>query len=57
MAARGGPALSRDRNSSLPSPPLTLIGLVAGSVGGLLGVMLNSRLLRLGFLAPVGYLL
>jgi succinoglycan biosynthesis protein ExoA len=38
------------------APPLTLIGLVAGSVGGLLGVMLDSRLLRLGFLAPAGYL-
>ena len=38
------------------APPLTLIGVVAGSVGGLLGVVFNSRLLRLGFLAPVGYL-
>jgi succinoglycan biosynthesis protein ExoA len=38
------------------APPLTLIGVAAGSVGGLLGVVFNSRLLRLGFLAPVGYL-
>jgi glycosyltransferase involved in cell wall biosynthesis len=38
------------------APPLTLIGVVAGSGGGLLGVVLDSRLLRLGFLAPAGYL-
>jgi succinoglycan biosynthesis protein ExoA len=38
------------------APPITLIGLVAGSVGGLLGVILDSRLLGLGFLAPAGYL-
>jgi succinoglycan biosynthesis protein ExoA len=38
------------------APPLTLIGVVAGSVEGLLGVVFNSRLLRLGFLAPAGYL-
>jgi len=38
------------------APPITLVGLVAGSVGGLLGVILDSRLLRLGFLAPAGYL-
>src|SRR4029453_15796618 len=38
------------------APPLTLIGVAAGSVGGLLGVVFNSRLLRLGFLAPAGYL-
>jgi succinoglycan biosynthesis protein ExoA len=38
------------------APPLTLIGVVAGSVGGLLGVVFNCRLLRVGFLAPAGYL-
>jgi succinoglycan biosynthesis protein ExoA len=38
------------------APPLTLIGVLAGSIGGLLGVMIDSRLLRLGFLAPAGYL-
>ena len=38
------------------APPLTLIGVLAGSVGGLLGVVFDSRLLRLGFLAPAGYL-
>ena len=29
------------------APPLTVIGVVAGSVGGLLGVVFDSRLLRL----------
>jgi succinoglycan biosynthesis protein ExoA len=38
------------------APPLTLLGVLAGSIGGLLGVMTGSRLLRLGFLAPGGYL-
>ena len=38
------------------APPLTLLGVVAGSIGGLLGVAFDSRLLRVGFLAPVGYL-
>jgi succinoglycan biosynthesis protein ExoA len=38
------------------APPVTLLGVLAGSVGGLLGVVFNCRLLRLGFLAPAGYL-
>ena len=38
------------------APPLTLLGVLAGSVGGLVGVAFDSRLLRVGFLAPVGYL-
>jgi succinoglycan biosynthesis protein ExoA len=38
------------------APPLTLIGVLAGSVAGLFGVILDSRLLRLGFLAPAGYM-
>jgi succinoglycan biosynthesis protein ExoA len=38
------------------APPLTLLGVLAGSVGGLLGVAFDSRLLRVGFLAPAGYL-
>jgi succinoglycan biosynthesis protein ExoA len=38
------------------APPLTLLGVLAGSVGGLLGIALDSRPLRVGFLAPAGYL-
>ena len=38
------------------APPLTLLGVLGGSVAGLLGVILDSRLLRLGFIAPAGYL-
>jgi succinoglycan biosynthesis protein ExoA len=38
------------------APSLTLVGVVAGSVAGLLGVAFDSRLLRVGFLAPAGYL-
>ena len=38
------------------APPLTLIGVLAGSVVGLFGVAVDSRLLRVGFLAPAGYL-
>jgi succinoglycan biosynthesis protein ExoA len=38
------------------APPLTLVGVVTGSVAGLLGVIVDSRLLRVGFLAPAGYL-
>jgi succinoglycan biosynthesis protein ExoA len=38
------------------APPLTLLGVVTGSVAGLLGVIVDSRLLRVGFLAPAGYL-
>jgi succinoglycan biosynthesis protein ExoA len=39
------------------APPLTLVGVLAGSVAGLLGVAFDSRLLRVGFLAPAGYLI
>jgi succinoglycan biosynthesis protein ExoA len=38
------------------APPLTLLGVLGGSGAGLLGVIFDSRLLRLGFLAPAGYL-
>jgi succinoglycan biosynthesis protein ExoA len=38
------------------APPLTLLGVFGGSVAGLLGVIVDSRLLRLGFLAPAGYM-
>jgi hypothetical protein len=38
------------------APPLTLLGVLTGSVAGLLGVVVDSRLLRVGFLAPAGYL-
>jgi succinoglycan biosynthesis protein ExoA len=38
------------------APPLTLLGVVVGSVLGLLGVSFKCRLLRAGFLAPAGYL-
>jgi succinoglycan biosynthesis protein ExoA len=37
------------------APPATLLGVSGGAVAGLLGMILESRLLRLGFLAPVGY--
>jgi succinoglycan biosynthesis protein ExoA len=38
------------------APPFTVLGVLAGSIGGLLGVAFDSRLLRVGFLAPAGYL-
>jgi glycosyltransferase involved in cell wall biosynthesis len=38
------------------APPLTLLAVFGGSVAGLLGVVFDSRLLRIGFLAPAGYL-
>jgi succinoglycan biosynthesis protein ExoA len=38
------------------APPMTLLAVLGGSVAGLLGVIVDSRLLRIGFLAPVGYL-
>jgi succinoglycan biosynthesis protein ExoA len=38
------------------APPVTVVGVLGGSVAGLLGVILDSRLLRLGFLAPAGYM-
>jgi succinoglycan biosynthesis protein ExoA len=37
------------------APPATLLGVSGGLLAGLLGVIFGSRLLRLGFLAPVGY--
>jgi succinoglycan biosynthesis protein ExoA len=37
------------------APPLTVLGVLGGSVAGLLGVLFGSRLLRVGFLAPLGY--
>ena len=43
-------------NARYLAPPLTLLGVLAGSVAGLLGVILDSRLLRLGFLAPASYM-
>jgi succinoglycan biosynthesis protein ExoA len=38
------------------APPLTVIGVLAGSTAGLLGVFFGSRRMRLGFAAPAGYL-
>src|SRR5688572_6848210 len=38
------------------APPLTLVGVLAGSSVGLFGVAFDSRRLRVGFLAPAGYL-
>ncbi len=38
------------------APPLTLIGVLVGTLVGLSGVAFDSRLLRVGFLAPAGYL-
>ena len=38
------------------APPLALLGVLTGSATGLLGVIVDSRLLRAGFLAPAGYL-
>jgi succinoglycan biosynthesis protein ExoA len=38
------------------APPLTVLGVLGGSGAGLLGLVFDSRLLRLGFLAPAGYL-
>jgi succinoglycan biosynthesis protein ExoA len=43
-------------NARYLAPPLTLLGLLTGSAAGLLGVIVDSRLLRVGFLAPAGYL-
>ena len=39
------------------APPVAVLGVLGGSVAGSLGMILNSRLLRLGFLAPAGYLI
>jgi succinoglycan biosynthesis protein ExoA len=38
------------------APPLSLLGVLTGSAAGVLGVIVDSRLLRVGFLAPAGYL-
>ena len=38
------------------APPLTLVGVLAGSAAGIVGVIFNSQLLRVGLLAPAGYL-
>ena len=43
-------------NARYLAPPLAVLGVLAGSCLGLLGVLFDSRLLRLGFLAPAGYL-
>jgi len=43
-------------NARYLAPPLTLLGVLTGSAAGLLGVIVDSRLLRVGFLAPAGYL-
>jgi succinoglycan biosynthesis protein ExoA len=37
------------------APPVAVLGVLAGSAAGFLSVILDSRLLRLGFLAPAGY--
>jgi hypothetical protein len=42
-------------NARYLAPPLAVLGVVGGAVAGLLGVIVDSRLLRLGFLAPAGY--
>jgi succinoglycan biosynthesis protein ExoA len=38
------------------APPLTLIGVLAGSAAGIVGVFFKSQLLRVGLLAPAGYM-
>lgn len=38
-------------------PPLAVVGLAGGSLGGLVGCLLGRRWLKLGFLAPVVYVL
>jgi succinoglycan biosynthesis protein ExoA len=43
-------------NARYLAPPLAVLGVLGGSVSGLLGVLLDSRLLRIGFVAPAGYL-
>jgi succinoglycan biosynthesis protein ExoA len=42
-------------NARYLAPPLTVLGVLGGTVVGVLGVVSDSRLLRLGFLAPAGY--
>lgn len=43
-------------NARYLAPPLAVLGVLGGSVSGLLGVVLDYRLLRIGFVAPAGYL-
>ena len=38
------------------APPVTVLGLTGGTLLGLLGLAIGSRVLRAGFLAPLGYL-
>ena len=38
------------------APPVAVVGLLAGSLAGGLGMLTRSRLLKIGFAAPVGYL-
>jgi hypothetical protein len=42
-------------NARYLAPPLTVLGVSGGTVAGLVGLVSDSRLLRLGFLAPAGY--
>jgi succinoglycan biosynthesis protein ExoA len=42
-------------NARYLAPPLAVLGVVGGAVAGLLGVIFDSRFLRLGFSAPAGY--
>jgi succinoglycan biosynthesis protein ExoA len=44
-------------NARYLAPPLAVLGVVGGSVLGLLGVVLDPRFLRIGLVAPSGYLL
>jgi succinoglycan biosynthesis protein ExoA len=43
-------------NARYLAPPLTVLGVSGGTVAGLVGLVFGFRLLRLGFLAPAGYL-
>lgn len=38
------------------APPLTVLGIGVGATGGLLGLILDRSLLKVGWLAPLGYL-
>jgi succinoglycan biosynthesis protein ExoA len=42
-------------NARYLAPPLTVLGVSGGTVAGLVGLVSDSRLLRLGFLAPAAY--
>ena len=37
------------------APPIAVLGIICGSTAGILGLVLNSPLLQLGFFAPLGY--